>query len=235
MCAFPPQFDGIGRLHVLVDSVWLAEAALEGGAPTLQVRVKEGTDRQRFEIVAAVADRCRSAGVTCLVDDRADLVVATRADGVHVGAHDLPVAAVRRVVGSGAIVGATARDPVTAARLVEEGADYLGVGPTYRTTTKQGLPAPLGPGGVGAVARRVRVPVVAIAGITADRVAEVLAAGAWGVAAISAVSAAGDPRQATRELLDAVTAAAVAPEPAPEARSGLRVSGAGSVGARKSQ
>jgi thiamine-phosphate pyrophosphorylase len=194
----------IGRLHVLVDSVALADAALAGGAPTLQVRVKDGSDRERFAVVAAVAERCRLAGASCIVDDRADMAVAAGADGVHVGALDLPVDAVRHVVGPDLLVGATARDPDTARRLVAAGADYLGVGPTFATRSKDGLPAPLGPAGVGAVAAAVDVPVVAIAGITRERVPEVLAAGAWGVAVIGAVRRAVDPVAATRSLVDAL-------------------------------
>jgi thiamine-phosphate pyrophosphorylase len=194
----------LGRLHVLVDSVALAEAALEGGAPTLQVRIKSGIDRHRFETVAAIAERCRDAGATCLVNDRADFAVAAGAHGVHVGAEDLSVAAVRRVVGPDMIVGGTARDPVTALRLVEAGASYLGVGPAYATSSKDGLPRPLGPGGIRAVARAVPVPVIAIAGITAARVPEVFAAGAWGVAVIGAVAASEDPHLATNELVRAV-------------------------------
>jgi thiamine-phosphate pyrophosphorylase len=202
-----PTAHRVGRLHVLVDSLLLAEAALEGGAPTLQVRVKDGSDRRRFEIVAAIAERCRDAGATCLVNDRADFAVASGADGVHVGAEDLSVAATRRVVGSHALVGATARDPVTGRRLVDAGATYLGVGPAYATTSKDGLPAPLGLAGVRAVAEAVPVPVIAIAGITPARVAEVLAAGAWGIAVIGAVAAAEDPHQATHDLVTAVAKA----------------------------
>ena len=204
----------LGRLHVLVDSVSLAEAALEGGAPTLQVRVKTGSDRARFDVVAAVAERCRSAGATCIVDDRADFAVAAGADGVHLGADDMPVTAVRRVVGRGLLVGATARNPDTARRHIAAGADYLGVGPTYVSTTKLGLPEPLGLDGVRAVVEAVPVPVIAIAGITVDRVPDVLATGAWGVAVIGAVAHADDPRDATRSLVRVVAAL----EPAPEGR-----------------
>lgn len=204
----------LGRLHVLVDSEDLAAAALDGGAPTVQVRLKGGTDAARFAVVAAVAERCRAAGALCLVNDRADLAVAAGADGVHLGADDLPLDAARRVVGPSAVVGGTARDPATARRLVAQGASYLGVGPTYATTSKAGLPDPIGVPAVRAVAAAVDVPVVAIAGITAARVAEVLAAGAYGVAVIGAVAGADDPRAATSELVTAVTAA-VAALPAP--------------------
>ncbi len=197
----------LGRLHVLVDSLLVAEAALEAGAPTLQVRLKAGADADRHRLALAIAERCRAAGASCLVNDRADLAVAVGADGVHVGADDLPVAAVRRVVGPTALVGGTARDPATAERLVEEGASYLGVGPTFATSSKTGLPDPIGVEGVRAVAAAVDVPVIAIAGITAATVDEVLATGAHGVAVIGAVAEAIDPHVATHDLLVAVAKA----------------------------
>jgi thiamine-phosphate pyrophosphorylase len=202
----------LGRLHVLVDSLELADAALDGGAPTLQVRLKAGTDADRYRLAAVIAERCRAAGATCLVNDRADIAVAVAADGVHVGSTDLPVEAVRRVVGPAALVGGTARGPATARRLIAEGASYLGVGPTYATSTKDGLPEPIGLDGVRQVVAAVDgdaggVPVIAIAGITAGLVDEVLATGAWGIAVIGAVAEADNPRKATGELAAAVARA----------------------------
>jgi thiamine-phosphate pyrophosphorylase len=194
----------LGRLHVLVDSVALADAALDGGAPTLQVRIKSGSDADRYRLAATVADRCRAAGATCLINDRADVAMAVAADGVHVGADDLPVEAVRRIMGPTALVGGTARGPATARRLLAEGVSYLGVGPVYTTESKLGLPEPIGLDGLRSVVAAVEVPVLAIAGITADRVDEVLAAGAWGVAVIGAVAGAEDPRVATRRMLATV-------------------------------
>ncbi len=196
----PPE---LGRLHVIVDTVDLARAALDGGAPVLQVRVKEGTDRQRLAVAATVAKLCRERGALCIVNDRADLAVAASAGGVHVGADDLPVAAARAVVGRRLLVGGTARDADTARRLVGEGADYLGVGPCYATTSKTGLPEPGGPERVRAVASAVAVPVIAIAGVTVARIPELLDAGAWGVAVIGAVRDAIDPVAATKELVEA--------------------------------
>jgi len=197
----------LGRLHVLVDSLIVAEAALEAGAPTLQVRLKSGTDGDRYRLAHAIAERCQAAAATCLINDRADLAVAVDADGVHVGADDLPVPVVRRIVGPGALVGGTARDPDTARRLVGEGASYLGVGPTFATTSKTGLPDPIGVAGVRAVVDAVDVPVIAIAGITADTVEAVMATGAWGVAVIGAVVDSPDPHTATHDLMLAVTKA----------------------------
>jgi thiamine-phosphate pyrophosphorylase len=206
--AGPPAPDArLGRLHVLVDSLIVAEAALEAGAPTLQVRLKSGTDGDRYRLARAIAERCRAADATCLVNDRADLAVAVGADGVHVGVDDLPVPIVRRIVGPTALVGGTARSPEVAQRLVAEGASYLGVGPTFATQSKTGLPSPIGVDGVRAVVEAVAVPVIAIAGITADTVDAVMATGAWGVAVIGAIVDAPDPHTATHDLMLAVSKA----------------------------
>ncbi|MFO7281956.1 MAG: thiamine phosphate synthase [Thermoanaerobacterales bacterium] len=199
--------DRLGRLHVLVDSLVVAESALEAGAPTLQVRLKSGSDADRYRLTAAIAERCRAAGATCLVNDRVDLALAVGADGVHVGATDLPVAVARRLLGPGAIVGGTARDPDTARRLVEDGASYLGVGPVFPTRSKTGLPDPIGLDGLRAVVEAVEVPVIAISGITAERVDAVIGAGAHGVAVIAAVAEAPDPHVATHDLMLAVSKA----------------------------
>ena len=121
------------------------------------------------------------------------------------GADDLPVAAARRVLGPAAIVGATCRDPDSARAAVAAGASYLGVGPAFSTRTKAGLPAAIGPDGVAAVAAAVPdTPVIAIGGVTPERVPALRAAGAHGVAVIGAVSEAADPAAAARALLAAV-------------------------------
>lgn len=113
--------------------------------------------------------------------------------------------AARRVLGSTAVLGATAREPVSAAEAVAAGASYLGVGPCHLTGTKAGLPAPIGPAGVHAVAEAVEVPVIAIGG--SDRRERARAAGrrAYGVAVVGALSGAPDPARAAAELLGALT------------------------------
>jgi thiamine-phosphate pyrophosphorylase len=194
-------------LHVLTDArggpaaLAAVEAAADAGAPVVQVRLKGCTDRVLHDFAAAVVEICAGRGATCLVNDRVDIALAVGADGTHLGADDLPVAAARRVAGPAHLIGGTARDPERARQLVAEGADYLGVGPAYPTRTKTGLPDALGPAGVGAVARVVDVPVIAIGGITADRVPDLLRAGAAGVAVVGAVSGALDAAAATAALL----------------------------------
>jgi thiamine-phosphate pyrophosphorylase len=197
----------LGRLHVLSDArggraaLDAVAAALAAGAPVVQVRRKACTDRELHDFAARVVAACETVGATCLINDRVDVALAVGAAGTHLGEDDLPVEAARRVAGPHHLLGGTARDPARARELVAAGADYLGVGPAYATTTKTGLPDPLGPAGVGAVAAAVDVPVIAIGGITADRVGELIAAGAAGVAVVGAVSDAPDPAAATRHLL----------------------------------
>ncbi len=203
----------LGPLHVLTDArggpaaLAAVGAAVAAGAPVVQVRAKGSTDRELYAFARAVVEVCAAAGATCLVNDRVDVALAAGADGTHLGADDLPLAAARRVAGPGHLLGGTARDPARARLLVAEGADYLGVGPAWPTATKTGLPDALGPAGVRAVAMAVDVPVIAIGGVTAERVADLLAAGAAGVAVVGAVSAAPDPGAATRDLLRALGAA----------------------------
>ncbi|HEU5084952.1 MAG TPA: thiamine phosphate synthase [Acidimicrobiales bacterium] len=198
----------VPRLHVITPPTVGGSVAdqvarvLAGGAPLLQVRTKGPDDRSRHEHTCVLARLCRDAGARVLVNDRVDLALAVGADGVHVGADDLPVPVARRLLGPDAIVGATARGPDGARRAVDSGATYLGVGPVYATATKDGLPDPMGPAGLEAVAAAVDVPVIAIAGVTAARVPELLDAGAWGVAVVGAVFGAPDPAAATTELLE---------------------------------
>jgi thiamine-phosphate pyrophosphorylase len=200
----------LGRLHVLTDAragrdaYAVAKQALVAGAPVIQLRVKGCTDRELYDLATRLRSACTAHSATLIVNDRVDIALAVGADGTHLGADDLPVAVVRRLAGPWHLVGGTARTPARAAVLVAEGADYLGVGPAYATPTKDGLPAALGPDGVRAVAAAVTVPVIAIGGVTAARVPELLAAGAHGVAVVAAVSDAADPVTATKELLAAV-------------------------------
>jgi thiamine-phosphate pyrophosphorylase len=194
----------LGRLHVVTDRFEVASAAIRAGAPVVQVRVKGVADRTVYDLACRVRDMAAATGAKVLVNDRVGVAVATGADGAHVGADDLPVAAARRVLGPGGVLGATARDPETAQRHEAAGATYVGVGPAYLTMTKDGLPEPLGPVRVGAVARAVSIPVIAIAGVTPDRVAELLELGVHGVAVVAGIGGAADPAAATEAYLRAL-------------------------------
>jgi thiamine-phosphate pyrophosphorylase len=179
-------------LHIVTDSLDVVRGAVAQGPVAVQIRVKT-SDRLAYQLTLAALPLCRAAGALCLVDDRVGVALATGADGVHVGADDLPVAAVRRVLGPAAVVGATCRNPEQARAAVADGATYVGVGPAFATSTKDGLPSPLGPAGVAAVVAAVPgTPVIAIGGITPERAATL---DTYGIAAVSAVAA--DPARAT--------------------------------------
>jgi thiamine-phosphate pyrophosphorylase len=184
------------RLHVITDSLDVVRAVVGVGPVAVQIRVKSSA-RIAFSLASAALPICRDAGALCLVDDRVEVALAAGADGVHVGESDLPVSVARRLLGPSAVVGATCRDISGIRRAVADGASYVGLGPVFATSTKDGLPPPLGPSFVAAVAAAVPdVPVIAIGGITVDRVPEL---GTYGVAVISAVAA--DPAGATASFL----------------------------------
>lgn len=202
------------RLHVITDTRGLAAhpdplaavaSALIAGARLVQVRPEDHyTDREAFDLATATAALCAQYGAVCLVNDRVHLALAAGADGVHLGADDLPIDAARRILPAASIIGGTARDPESARAARRAGATYLGVGPVWGTTTKTGLPQPIGLEGLAAVCEAVDLPVIAIGGITAERAAQCREAGAHGAAVVGAISTAADPRQATAELLAAV-------------------------------
>jgi thiamine-phosphate pyrophosphorylase len=199
-------------LHVLTDTrrgrdpLPVVRAALSAGAPVIQVRLEDHiTDREGYELTRRVVALCREYGATCLVNDRLHLALAAAADGGHVGAEDLPVTAARAVLGPGALLGGTAREPGEAVAAVAAGVDYLGVGPCYPTTTKVLPVAPGGPDRIARTAAAVPVPVIAIGGVTAARVPELVVAGAHGVAVVGEVSSAADPAAAVTALLRALS------------------------------
>lgn len=202
----------IGRLHVLTDFLFqqrlghaeLAEAAIRGGADTIQFREKRGTVRDRLHEARAVAAVCRAASVPLVVDDDLALAQAVGAAGVHLGQTDLPIADARRILGAQALVGATATTALQAQEAEREGASYIGFGPVYPTRSKASPASVKGLRGLEAACRAVSIPVVAIAGMTPERVPEVLASGAHGVAVMTAVSCAADPAAAARRFRDAL-------------------------------
>ncbi|MFC8501356.1 thiamine phosphate synthase [Pedococcus sp. NPDC057267] len=209
----------VPRLHVLTDTrgdrdplpcvAGALRAAHALGVPiAVQVRHKSATDRELLELTRRVVAMVAEAGPPrcwVVVDDRVDVALAAAADGVHLGAHDLPVEVARRLGGDRLVIGGTAREPASARALTGAGAGYLGVGPCFATSTKDGLPAPLGVHLLGEVARQASVPVIAIGGVDVARAAALVRAGAHGVAVVSAVSEAADPQAATARLLEAVT------------------------------
>jgi thiamine-phosphate pyrophosphorylase len=175
----------------------VATAAARGGADVVQLRHKS---MPRGELLG-LAKRLRAAlgGVLFVVNDHVDIAILSEADGVHLGPDDLSVTSARRVAGDRLIIGASASTPERAREAVAEGADYVGCGPAFATPIKAEKKV-LGPQGIAAIARRVKVPVFAIGGIEASNVAQLTAAGLNRICVIRAVGNAPDPEKATREL-----------------------------------
>ena len=204
----------VGRLHVLTDFVFqqrfshadLAARAAAGGADAVQFRQKAGSVRDRYAEALRTAEACRAAGVPLLIDDHLDLALAVGAAGVHLGQEDLPVEAARRVLGPDAVIGATVTDVRQARAAEAAGATYLGFGPVFPTRSKRNPASVKGLDGLAAVCGAITIPVIGIAGITPERVASVIEAGAHGVAVMTAVTTAADPQAAAaafRRALDA--------------------------------
>ncbi len=197
---------GLSGIYAIVDAqstrdpLALARAALGGGIRILQYRAKRGVD---LEVVRALHALTNAGGGTLIVND--DVEAAMEADGVHLGQEDaalLDLAALRARLAS-RILGLSTGSPAEARAAAAAGADYVGIGPMYPTGTKLDAGPAIGAAGVRAVVQSVTIPVVAIGGITAQRLPEVRATGAAMAAVISALAQAPDPALAARALNDA--------------------------------
>jgi thiamine-phosphate pyrophosphorylase len=179
-----------------------AAAAVSGGATMVQLRLKEESARSLVEIARVV--RAMIPDVPLIINDRADVALAVDADGVHVGVDDLSPALIRRVAPPGFIIGASVGSDDEVERAA--GADYVGIGPVFATGSKPDAGAAIGGARFAELARRCALPAVAIGGISADTVPEVLSAGAQGIAVISSLFGAPDPTLAARALRSALDA-----------------------------
>ncbi|MGH7369988.1 MAG: thiamine phosphate synthase, partial [Candidatus Methylomirabilaceae bacterium] len=187
-----------------VSHLELARQAIDGGASMIQLRDKTAGPRQLLPHAREIATLCRERDVRFLVNDRLDLALAVDADGVHLGQDDVPASVARTALGPGKILGVSAHSLEQAIRAEADGADYVGIGPIFDTSTKATGYAPLGCDEVRRVRARLDLPLIAIGGIRPDNVGDVIRAGAAGVAVISAVAGADDIRAATRALLEAI-------------------------------
>jgi thiamine-phosphate pyrophosphorylase len=201
------------RLYALVDPARaggrsLAELAAllaAGGATLVQLRDKHGSTRVMVEAARAIKSALAPARIPLIVNDRADVALAAGADGVHVGQDDMAVADARRLLGPAAIIGLSIKTPAQAEAAPVELLDYVGIGGVYATTSKDNPTPPIGVAGLARIAevfrrRAPKLPLCAIAGIDATNAGAAVAAGADGIAVISALSLAPSPRDAAHEL-----------------------------------
>jgi thiamine-phosphate pyrophosphorylase len=189
----------------------VVSAALYAGAPAIQLRDKSASARELAATARALLDLTSAADALLFVNDRLDVALAVGADGVHVGPDDLPVSDLRQAVRAGItrgavepgfLVGTSTDSPVEASELVRAGADYIGCGTVYETSSKPDAGSVIGLQGLAAVARAIDVPVVGIGGVTPERARSIAAeTEAAGVAVIGAVMGAADVGAAVRELM----------------------------------
>ena len=193
-------------LQTRFSHVDLAAAAAAGGADVIQYREKRETStKELIRVAALIGVAVQDTEATLLIDDRADVAAAVGATAVHLGRDDLPPDVARQILGPDAVIGGTANSVEEAIKVAKQPVDYLGVGPVFGTTSKGDRAAPmLGLERFAEICAAVDKPVIGIGSITVDTVAEVLAAGAYGVAVLSAVVCQDDPEAATRAFADEI-------------------------------
>lgn len=196
----------MGPLYVITDPeaalpvVEQARAAARGGAALIQIRDKRASDADLAVLVTLLLPEMHALGARLIVNDRAEVAIATRADGLHIGQGDGDPAALRRRLPPGMILGLSIETDAQALR-IPAGVDYLGVGPLRATATKPDHAAPVGLEGLARIIAAARLPAYAIGGIKPGDAAAIKAAGAVGMAVVSAVTRAADPEAATAALV----------------------------------
>ena len=174
-------------------------SALEGGVTIIQLREKNRTTREYIDIANDVHEITKEFGVPLIIDDRIDVMLACGAEGVHVGAEDMPVAIARKLIGKDKILGATAKTVEVATRAYNDGADYLGVGAIYPTTTKV-ITVLTSTETLDAITKAVPIPVNAIGGLNAGNIGVLKGINIAGVCAVSAIMKSDCPKTAAAEL-----------------------------------
>ena len=183
-----------------------ARMALEGGCLWIQLRMKDASDEEVREAAAEIQPMCKAHDAIFLLDDRVELAKEMKADGVHLGKNDMPVDEARHVLGEEFIIGGTANTFEDIERLARQGADYIGCGPFRFTTTKKNLAPVIGIEGYRDIIEKMEaagidLPVVAIGGITADDIDDILATGVRGIAVSGTVLRAENPVAMMKQII----------------------------------
>lgn len=187
------------------DPLEVLDAVLAAGVKLVQCREKEMESRAYYERVLAFRARTQEAGALLIVDDRVDIALAALADGVHLGFHDLPIDAARRLAPD-LIIGASSHDRLEALAAQDAGASYVNIGPIFETRTKAVSTGAVGPDLIHEIRPHLQVPFTVMGGIKPHNVDEVLRRGARHVAVVTAVTATDDPKAAAEELRAAIAA-----------------------------
>ena len=182
-----------------------ARMALEGGCRWIQLRMKDASDEEVEKEAVRIQALCKEFGATFLLDDRVELVKKLKADGVHLGKNDMPIAEARQILGKDFIIGGTANTFEDVKAHYEAGADYIGCGPFRFTTTKKNLSPILGLEGYANIVRQMKenninLPIVAIGGITIEDIPAIMNTGVTGIALSGTILRAENPVEETRKI-----------------------------------
>ncbi len=183
------------------DIGWIVEEAVKGGVTMVQLREKDCSTRDFIELATGLKEKLKSFNVPLIINDRIDVALASDADGVHIGQSDMPYHMARKILGKDKIIGLSVEtmDQVLEANNLD--VDYIGISPVFSTPTKTDTFQPFGLDGVAKVMDISRHPAVAIGGINNSNVKDIFNVGANGVAVVSAICSADNPRTATEELV----------------------------------
>ncbi len=184
------------------DLLWVLERALEGGVRAVQLREKDLGGRELFVLAEKTKRLCERYQANLFVNDRVDVALGVDAEGVHLGGDSMPVRAARELLGAEKLIGVSTHSINEAREAEQEKADFIIFGPVYFTASKAAYGEPQGLGRLKKVVEKISLPVYAIGGVKVGNIAEVKETGVCGIALISAVLSASDPRAATRRILE---------------------------------
>jgi len=186
------------------DILQLIAQAVEGGVTIVQLRGKKWTSREFLEVGMKAVRLLKPKKIPLIINDEVHIALACKASGVHLGQGDMPLRCARELMGKERIIGISVSSADEALAAEKGGSDYIGVGPVFATLSKKDIGSPLGLAGLREIRQKVKIPILAIGGISVANVADVIASGADGVAVISAITAATDPKKAATEIIESI-------------------------------
>ena len=178
----------------------IIEQAVEGGVGTVQLREKDLSTRDLFDLAKEIREITKKEDVNLIINDRVDIAIAVDADGVHLGWQSLEIGIVRRMMGQDKLIGFSAHSLREAERAENSGADYVTISPIFDTVNKDYFIKPLGVDEIAKIKERINIPVIALGGINENNVNKVLKNGADGIAAISAILLSESPKQTVTRI-----------------------------------
>lgn len=179
----------------------IVEDALKGGVRGVQLREKDLSSRELYELAYDMRKLTTRYDAKLLINDRVDIALAVDADGVHLGLNSMPIHRVRRLLGNNRLIGVSCHNQINAIMAQENGADYITFGPVYYTPSKANYGKPVGVDSLETVAHLLQIPVFALGGIKRDNIPEVVAAGAAGISLVSAIIASDDPQREAEAMI----------------------------------